>query len=335
MDVDIAKAVKKATGANSVKELEVIQSLWSGYGQIVRLELDNGQMDNVILKHIDLSTEANHPRGWNTSNSHQRKVKSYEVETHWYAYWHKEAVPYRIPKSILTQSFENSHVIVMEDLDLSGFPVRKNGLNFKEVKVCLQWLAQFHGTHLNLNPTGLWTEGTYWHLATRSDELQAMADSPLKKQAQRISDELNQGNFSTILHGDAKLANFCFSTDGNSVAAVDFQYVGGGCGMKDVAYFLGSCITEEQCELWETELLDYYFNELAKYNSSKQVDFSALEKEWRRLYYFAWADFERFLLGWMPTHQKLTGFSKRIVDKVVLSLEGPSIRFSGKENHSG
>ena len=322
MDVEIVQEIKLATGANSVKELAVIQSLWSGYGQIVRLQLDNGKKDDVILKHIDLSEVINHPRGWNTSNSHNRKVKSYDVETHWYESRQKKAVPYKIPESILTKSFDNSHIILMEDLDLSGFPLRKNDLSFSEVKVCLQWLAQFHGTHMNQNPNGLWQEGTYWHLATRSDEWQAMADSPLKKNAQRISDELSECKYSTILHGDAKLANFCFSTDGKQVAAVDFQYVGGGCGMKDVAYFLGSCISEEDCELWEAELLNYYFEELVRNITDKSLEFNELEKEWRRLYYFAWADFERFLLGWMPTHQKLTGFSKRMVDKVLLSLEG-------------
>ncbi len=317
MEAQIVREIKQATGASSVKELTVIQSLWSGYGQIVRLELDNGAKDSVILKHIDLSGVAHHPRGWNTSNSHQRKVKSYEVETHWYESYQNESASYKIPESILTKSFDNSHIILMEDLDLSGFPVRKNDLNLNEVKVCLQWLARLHGAHLNQNPTGLWQEGTYWHLATRSDEWKAMGESPLKKHAQRISDELRQCNFSTILHGDAKLANFCFSTDGKKVAAVDFQYVGGGCGMKDVAYFLGSCITEEECELWEDELLRYYFEELEEYITDKSLEFNALEQEWRRLYYFAWADFERFLLGWMPTHQKLTGHSKRMVEKVI------------------
>ena len=39
-----------------------------------------------------------------------------------------------------------------------------------------------------------------------------------------------------------------------------------------------------------------------------------LEEEWRSMYPMAWADFHRFLMGWMPTHQKLTEYSKKQVE---------------------
>lgn len=74
---------------------------------------------------------------------------------------------------------------------------------------------------------------------------------------------LRNCRFPTIVHGDAKLANFCFADDGQAVAAVDFQYAGGG-GIKDVAYFIGSCPDEADCERQETELLDVYFASLRK-----------------------------------------------------------------------
>ena len=45
--------------------------------------------------------------------------------------------------------------------------------------------------------------------------------------------------------------------DGKAVAAVDFQYVGAGCGMKDVAYLLGSCLDDKGHEALEADLLDY------------------------------------------------------------------------------
>ncbi len=86
-----------------------------------------------------------------------------------------------------------------------------------------------------------------------------MEDVELKQAAIRIDQILRASPYQTFVHGDAKLANFCFSSDGLQVAAVDFQYVGGGCGIKDVAYFISSCLHEEDCERYEDELLAWYF----------------------------------------------------------------------------
>ena len=80
--------------------------------------------------------------------------------------------------------------------------------------------------------------GTYWHLDTRPEEFEKIEHKQLKSKAHRIDEILKECEFQTIVHGDAKLANFCFSEHGEGVAAVDFQYVGRGCGMKDVTYFL-------------------------------------------------------------------------------------------------
>ena len=147
-----------------------------------------------------------------------------------------------------------------------------------------------------------------------------MEESELKNQAFRIDEILNSCRFKTLVHGDAKVANFCFSEDGKNVSAVDFQYVGGGCGMKDVAYFLGSCLTEIECKDWEVELLDFYFESLkiALELNENGGDFESIEIEWRMLYSTAWADFTRFLLGWMPSHNKINSYSTEMVN-VTLS----------------
>lgn len=113
------------------------------------------------------------------------------------------------------------------------------------VELCLKWLANFHATFINEELAGLWQTDTYWHLATRPDEL-AVTDNPaLKQAAVAIDAKLNSCRYKTFVHSDAKVANFCFSTDSKMVAAVDFQYVGGGCGMKDVICLLGSCLDED------------------------------------------------------------------------------------------
>ncbi len=53
----------------------------------------------------------------------------------------------------------------------------------------------------------------------------------------------------------------------------------------------------------------------------EQVEFTSLEISWRKLYPVAWADFVRFLEGWCPGHAKLTGYSRRMVDIALDSLD--------------
>ena len=107
------------------------------------------------------------------------------------------------------------------------------------------------------------------------------------------------------------------------VAAVDFQYTGRGCGMKDVAYFIGSCLYEDDCEAMESQLLDYYFSVLVEQVAQKHSDINTddLENEWRELYPVAWADFHRFIKGWSPGHWKINSYSERITARVVENLQ--------------
>ena len=320
---NIKQTILNITKAKDAKEVEEIQLLWSGYGKIARYSLVGSDIKTVIVKNIVFPIQASHPKGWNTAISHQRKVKSYQVESEWYkSYSHFNDDACRIPKCYGIETVGEEHLIVLEDLDAAGFPIRKSQLTKDEVKVCLKWLANFHAKFLDVKPTGLWKTGTYWHLATRADEFKEMNDSPLKQAASKIDEILNNCQFKTLVHGDAKVANFCFSEDMTKVSVVDFQYVGGGCGMKDVAYLLGSCLSENECKIYEKELLYFYFTELKSVldKTSKIYEFNRLEKEWRNIYPFVWADFTRFLMGWMPTHQKINGYSKIQVEKALKKL---------------
>jgi hypothetical protein len=320
---NLKQFILKLTKATDVCEIEEIQSLWSGYGKIARYALEGTTLETVVVKNIVFPKQVNHPIGWNTDSSHLRKVKSYEVEIEWYKRFANLCpVTCRIPQCYGIQNVGEEQIIVLEDLDAAGFPIRKTALTKEEVKLCINWLAHFHATFLNIEPEGLWGIGTYWHLDTRADEFKAMERGPLKNAASEIDDALNSTQFKTLVHGDAKVANFCFSENNKQVAAVDFQYVGGGCGMKDVVYLLGSCLTEMECKLHENELLDFYFHEL-RAALSKEINtktINALEKEWRGLYTVAWADFSRFLMGWMPTHQKINGYSKIQIEKALREL---------------
>jgi len=324
----LREMIRKATGATEIYKIEVIQSLWSGYGNIIRYGLKNNDRKTVIVKHVNLPDQKHHPRGWNTDLSHQRKIKSYEVETAWYRNWSKNCdESCRIPACLALDSDKGEVWIVLEDLDESGYPERKSSVSMTEIHACLKWLANFHATFLGKKPVELWQIGSYWHLDTRPDELQVLQDIELKNAAEKIDQKLQNSPYQTIIHGDAKLANFCFSPDGKKVAAVDFQYVGGGCGMKDVAYFISSCFYEQECERLETELLDSYFSELkaALVLNNIAVTPEAVEKDWRALYPVAWADFHRFLKGWSPSHWKIHGYSERITRQVVTQLHNEAL----------
>lgn len=315
--------ILKSTGASSLFEIEIIQNLWSGYGQIVRYGLHDSDFKSVVVKHVKLPEDTAHPRGWNTNTSHERKLQSYKVETAWYAQYNQLCDSNcRTPKCLSLEHHNDEVLMVMEDLDASGFSSRKTSVSLVEIETCLKWLANFHATFMQTEPLNLWTTGTYWHLETRQDELKVMDDKSLQKAASRIDLELKNSPFQTFVHGDAKLANFCFSEDGKNVAAVDFQYIGGGCGMKDVAYFVGSCLYEEDCEAYEEQILAIYFKALNKALKQKNstIDTDELETNWRALYPVAWTDFHRFLKGWSPDHWKINSYSERLSREVLKQL---------------
>lgn len=320
MNNGFEKIILKATGSRELCEIEEVQELWGGYGKILRYGLSGSELKSVIIKNVCLPEREGKSRGGDIS--FQRKLKSYRVEMAFYENWSQKCGnECRIPKWYAFEWQKKDFLMVFEDLDTVGFKRRKQRVGWIEMQLCLKWLAYFHATYMGEKPEKLWAHGTYWHLETRPDELKAMKDMALKNAARAIDRKLNSCKFKTFVHGDAKLENFCFSDDGNSVAALDFQYVGGGCGMKDVAYFVDSCVYDDECGSWEDDVLAYYFGELKKALDikGKNVDFDYIEREWRQLYHVAWTDFYRFIKGWAPGHYE-SRYSERISRKVIKDL---------------
>ncbi|WP_086932886.1 phosphotransferase [Agarilytica rhodophyticola] len=340
LNLIIENILSRKLGVHSLVRIETLQSLWSGYGEILRCIVSGCETDTFIVKHIKVPDNVDHPRGWNSDISHKRKMHSYQVEGNWYRYWvpseslHEEVnqqLNCRVPKSFFIQSNNSEFLFILEDLDAAGYSRRIAQASLPQIHLCLRWLANFHAKFMgqqadkNSNDT-LWPVGTYWHLATRLDELAALNDEQLKQAANKIDTTLNTCHYQTIVHGDAKIANFCFTENADQVAAVDFQYVGGGCGIKDVMLFLSSCLNSDQCKQYEAQLLDYYFTSLKTALAAQEyeIDTDALEQEWRTLYAFAWADFVRFLKGWSPGHWKIHDYSENLTQRVIEQLDKKS-----------
>lgn len=326
-DDSTAAILAELLNTSQVHKLESLQALWSGYGEIARYQ-DIDRDHSFIVKTVNPTNIQKHPRNWNSNKSHQRKLSSYHNERLFYQHYADMTDGFcRVPKCLATRASEQQEQtlswLVMEDLDALGFTARSANPNMQLVKLGLRWLAYFHAKFLQKECETLWPIGTYWHLSTRPDEWQKMPIGELKLNAADINMKLNHARYQTLVHGDAKAANFCFNPDGTDLAAVDFQYVGRGVGIKDVIYFLGSCLNDSSLHREADKLMHHYF-ELLRHAASAyscDLDIESVIKEWADLIPFAWADFERFLIGWAPDHSKLNSYSNEQTNIALRKLK--------------
>jgi hypothetical protein len=326
----LATQIARATGASSVELGERVQELWSGYGEIRRATLLGSSTTPVIVKSVVPPSSATHDGP--EARSHRRKLRSYEVERAFYRSYAERCGPVaRVPGALHVGGGGDRTLLVLEDLDASGFGLRRHRVSAGELAGCLRWLAHFHARFLGVRPDSLWKVGTYWHLATRPDELHALRDGAMRRAAPVLDERLNGARFRTLVHGDAKVQNFCFAEQGDAVAAVDFQYVGGGVGVKDVAYCLTSCLTPRELERDTPGHLSAYFRELRAAIAAHRndegpkaprdaLDVGAVEAEWRELYPLACADFYRFLLGWAGDAEAREPYLESVTRRVVAAL---------------
>ncbi|MGB3467236.1 MAG: oxidoreductase family protein [Cyclobacteriaceae bacterium] len=327
MNKELQSTILQATDGDGIDRIEQVQSLWSGYGQLLKCHLKGGRQSSVIVKYIDTGKSVyqnDHPKGWQTDRSHQRKLKSYQIEGNWYSQYALQTnADCKVPRLVKKIEEQDKLILILEDLDAIGYPMRKQEITPQEATICLRWLAAFHANFLQVEAVGLWEKGSYWHLDTRPEEWSVMNDIGLKNSASVIDKQLENCTYKTIIHGDAKVANFCFKADGSAIAAVDFQYTGRGCGMKDVAYFFSSCLSSETLTNHAEALLEVYFKYLSASlkKRSLSLDIQALITEWKSLYVFAWADFYRFLDGWSPGHWKIHAYSRMMRDQCVALIQ--------------
>lgn len=319
------KDIQQLIADPDVHLVEEVQALWSDFGSLQRY-FSPKLNKNIIVKKIAPPSPENstHPRGWNTTTSHARKLKSYSIEVEFYQRFAQHTYDScKVPQLIAANVQDDYTLLIMDDLVELGFSCsREHGTEFI-VKQGIVWLAHFHAKFMHTEAKNLWQQGGYWHLATRQDELNNMPESTLKSAAAAIDNKLKQAKFQTLVHGDAKLQNMCFDPQTAKVAAVDFQYVGKGAGIIDLMYFLGSAFEQEDLYKHSDNLLEFYLTtlELALKQNRIVLNFAELEHEYRELFDFAWADFYRFLLGWNSNSWKVNDFIIERTNMVLQSIK--------------
>ncbi|KAI0141282.1 kinase-like domain-containing protein [Pestalotiopsis sp. NC0098] len=181
---------------------------------------------------------------------------------------------------------------------------------------------------------GVWLNGGYTYLATRRAEYENLerdqesewsavlcAPSPDggPSLAERVASYLAPtvsssapgpaSEFETLIHGDVKSENMFASADGRSVAFVDFQYVGLGLGVCDLAKLFTCSVplsmlvedrgrgdlvdAELDMQPGERKLLSYYLRSLKDVNG-KDYPWDLFAKHWEA----ALVDWLRFQASW-------------------------------------
>lgn len=287
------------------------KALWNGCGTLEKFQFGNKK---YAVKICQVPEDLAHVNIKQTAFSLKRKVNSYVKEQYFYSQFAK-ALPSvcLAPKALELIESDGTFVTLLEDFEQNGFSNIELASN-THIKAMLSWLASFHanwvGENLTTTHFRVLGYGNYWHLGTRPDEFTKMPLSPLKQAAYIIDETLSNTRYKTLIHGDAKLANFAFNE--LQVIGYDFQHAGLGNGLSDVMLLFTTVLDEQQMETEASRLLDYYFcalkHALKSLNSS--IDSEALETEWRSCWCFIWADFYRFLSGWRPEHPKINSYMK-------------------------
>ncbi|PYH42870.1 uncharacterized protein BP01DRAFT_359103 [Aspergillus saccharolyticus JOP 1030-1] len=171
---------------------------------------------------------------------------------------------------------------------------------------------------------GLWLNGGYTYLATRRKEYAALVDDVDSEWSEALC-STNEGfaasvaemvatvltpagrSMESYIHGDVKSENLFTTAAGEEVAFFDFQYVGLGLGVCDLAKLftcsvpLGMLVDDEEdlpeqlpMRVGEKQLLEAYRRRLLRGQPSELYDWDTFRRHWES----ALVDWCRFQASW-------------------------------------
>ncbi|ORZ38509.1 kinase-like domain-containing protein [Catenaria anguillulae PL171] len=312
-----------------------VTSLWAGFGTLYRIPAQaslptskSKSKSNAtqIVKHIHMS--ASDLAAARSSASDLRKLHSYLAESAFYVHLAPTLPPASVPVATLDISKSSMHgdsqaadglytdlVLVLSDLS-PAFPMDGDAcapFSPTHAQSVLAWLARFHAhfwrrSRLLEDTRYLWRPtGSYWHLATRQAELErarrargdpwAWIVAGAEYWDLLLTKEPRWGR-QTLVHGDAKAANVLFSESGDTCALVDFQYVGRGCGMRDVVYLVATSVDMARCGEYAQVIEDWYWKVLVRELAVGEHSAPPGLAECLDMFEVALLDWCRFMCGW-------------------------------------
>ncbi|OTA23215.1 hypothetical protein BTJ68_14329 [Hortaea werneckii EXF-2000] len=267
--IEVANALLRPKDLE-LKNYTILQRLWAGYGHICHIEAapvdngrttDGGTLSSFILKLVSPPPTSSSQTSSSTEDEgHLRKLISYQVEQ--YFYTHLAA---SLPADVAVAACEGSihHqpsagddgeengaqptiALMLEDLR-EGFPIageKRTALEEQHVFAALDWLAKFHGylatrrkeyADLLEDADSEWSSALCRPVPSVDASLAELVAQVLSPNVSSQATSSAISAYETLIHGDVKSENLFANTEGSAVAFFDFQYVGMGLGVCDLA----------------------------------------------------------------------------------------------------
>ncbi len=249
-------------------------------GQIARLSLNYDIDEESAPKSLIAKFPASDPNLrtiWNRYHLYEREIRFYKEIA--------KGIDLRIPRCYYgdLDIEAGESVLILEDITKARVGDNVTGCSFEDAELTFRSLGKFHAAWWEspqLDDIG-WIPA-FNHGADYVQGLYQQSWGPfLDKFGNQVHDSFlelgawlgrNVANIRnrlaesprTLIHGDLRLDNLLFSSseNGTSLIVIDWQFIGRGRSVSDIAYFLVFCLPPEQRRGMEKSLLKIYHSVL-------------------------------------------------------------------------
>ena len=247
------------------------------YGQIARLrlgyELEEAGAPHSLVAKFSSATPKMRERP-NTIAAYEREVRFYQNLVH------QTSLPTPTCYYSDVNTETGFHILLLEDLAPARSRSRVAGCSLEHAELAIHQIANFHATWWETPQLEeiCWLTDVDFDAVALSNphdrwwpDFLRQAEHHLPDHIKEIGERLGHHRADilrhfrtsprTLLHGDYSLDNLIFGTPegGVTFAVVDWQRIGRGRGISDVAWFLGDNLHPEDRRAIEMEILRAYY----------------------------------------------------------------------------